>query len=260
MQEKKVSKPRIKALILRHSNPANHPVNTYHEELEFITQDARRSNLLCSLAINQARKGSNVLILSALVEKHILPLTEHLKKNYESGKVFSVTRITPVEVREALRQAGWIEGGVRELEPGFHGVVAHPVGEERLRLVEVFCDDVFSVTRITPVEVREALRQFAERETGIIIVASYGTFQLGISIKNLQTIILGTNSKSRIRILQSIGRGLRLDGKTNELLVVDIVDLIDGNNKKNYSFEHFRERLSIYAQEAFPVTIKELRL
>ena len=43
----------------------------------------------------------------------------------------------------------------------------------------------------------------------LIIVASYGTFSTGINIRNLHNIVFASPSKSRIRNLQSIGRGLR---------------------------------------------------
>lgn len=49
-----------------------------------------------------------------------------------------------------------------------------------------------------------------EKNGKIVIVATYGIFQLGINIKSLQNVVILSSSKSKIRVLQSIGRSLRL--------------------------------------------------
>ena len=69
---------------------------------------------------------------------------------------------------------------------------------------------VFFVYGATDVETRESIRAITEKETDAIIVASYGTFSTGVNIRNLHNIIFASPSKSRIRNLQSIGRGLRI--------------------------------------------------
>ena len=69
---------------------------------------------------------------------------------------------------------------------------------------------VFFVYGGTDVEVRESIRSITEKEKDAIIVASYGTFSTGVNIRNLHNIVFASPSKSRIRNLQSIGRGLRI--------------------------------------------------
>jgi superfamily II DNA or RNA helicase len=68
----------------------------------------------------------------------------------------------------------------------------------------------------TDVEVRESVRSITEKERDAIIVASYGTFSTGVNIRNLHNIIFASPSKSRIRNLQSIGRGLRIGDNKDE--------------------------------------------
>ena len=68
---------------------------------------------------------------------------------------------------------------------------------------------VFFVHGGTETEDREKIREIMEKENDAIIVASYGTFSTGINIRNLHNIIFASPSKSRVRSLQSIGRGLR---------------------------------------------------
>ena len=53
----------------------------------------------------------------------------------------------------------------------------------------------------TTAEDREKVRKILEENDSCIVVASYGTFSTGISIKRLHNIIFASPSKSRIRVL-----------------------------------------------------------
>jgi len=109
-------------------------------------------------------------------------------------------------------------------------------------------------------EEREKARAIVEKENNAIIVASYGTFSTGINIKNLHNIIFASPSKSRIRNLQSIGRGLRLgDNKVNATLY-DISDDLIYKSKENYTLKHFQERINIYTEEEFDYEIHNINL
>ena len=109
-------------------------------------------------------------------------------------------------------------------------------------------------------EEREKARAIVENENDAIIVASYGTFSTGINIKNLHNIIFASPSKSRIRNLQSIGRGLRLgDNKINATLY-DISDDLTYKSKENFTLKHFQERINIYTEEEFEYEIHNIDL
>ena len=109
-------------------------------------------------------------------------------------------------------------------------------------------------------EEREKARAIVEKENNAIIIASYGTFSTGINIKNLHNIIFASPSKSRIRNLQSIGRGLRLgDNKVNATLY-DIADDLTYKSKENFTLKHFQERINIYTEEEFDYEIHNIDL
>lgn len=110
---------------------------------------------------------------------------------------------------------------------------------------------VFFVSGDVQTSDREAIRGIVEKQKNAIIVASLGTFSTGINIRNLHNIIFASPSKSQIRVLQSIGRGLRKsdDGSTTKLY--DIIDSIDWKSKKNFALQHGDERLKIYQREKF---------
>jgi superfamily II DNA or RNA helicase len=110
---------------------------------------------------------------------------------------------------------------------------------------------VFFVYGGTDTEQREEIRRLTESEKDAIIVASYGTFSTGINIKNLHNIIFASPSKSRVRNLQSIGRGLRTSASKDSCNLYDIGDDLTWKSKKNYTLLHMIERIKIYNDEHF---------
>ena len=110
---------------------------------------------------------------------------------------------------------------------------------------------VFFVYGGTDTEQREEIRRLTETEKDAIIVASYGTFSTGINIKNLHNIIFASPSKSRVRNLQSIGRGLRTSETKDSCNLYDIGDDLTWKSEKNYTLLHMIERIKIYNDEHF---------
>ena len=109
-------------------------------------------------------------------------------------------------------------------------------------------------------EERENIRKLVEQNSNTIIVASYGTFSTGINIRNLHNVIFASPSKSRIRNLQSIGRGLRRSETKTESTLYDIADDISWKSRKNHTLLHFIERMKIYNEEKFDYKIYKIGL
>ena len=103
---------------------------------------------------------------------------------------------------------------------------------------------------------REEVRGIVEREENAIICASYGVFSTGISIKNLNNIVFGFPSKGRIRVLQTIGRGLRKSKTKDKCILYDVAD----DCGKNYTLNHFIERVKLYNEEEFEYEIYKIEL
>lgn len=119
---------------------------------------------------------------------------------------------------------------------------------------------LFYVSGETDVDTRENIRAITEKEQNAIIVASIGTFSTGINIKKLHNIIFASPSKSQIRVLQSIGRGLRKSGDDINTTVYDIADDLHWKNKKNYTLNHAGDRIKIYSKEKFDYKIHEIQI
>ena len=104
---------------------------------------------------------------------------------------------------------------------------------------------------------RENIRRIVETERDAIVVASFGVFSTGINIRNLHNIIFSSPYKSRIRNLQSIGRGLR----THESKAgAKLYDIADNFNNNNHTIKHFIKRIGIYNQEEFDYEIIKINL
>lgn len=110
---------------------------------------------------------------------------------------------------------------------------------------------VYFISGKTEAEAREYIRRVIDKERDAILVASFGTTSAGINIVNLDNIIFASPTKSVIRLLQSIGRGLRVSEKKKTLKVYDIVDDLSLGTHKNHVLKHFEERLKIYKKEKF---------
>ena len=119
---------------------------------------------------------------------------------------------------------------------------------------------LFYVSGETDVDTREEIRAITEKESNAIIVASIGTFSTGINIKRLHNIIFASPSKSQIRVLQSIGRGLRKSGDGIDTKVYDIVDDLHWKSQKNYTLNHAAERIKIYSRERFNYKLWDINI
>lgn len=110
---------------------------------------------------------------------------------------------------------------------------------------------VFFVHGGVETQIREEIRRITEQENDAIIIASYGTFSTGINIRNLHNVIFASPTKSRIRNLQSIGRGLRKSETKSTCTLYDLGDDLTWKSNKNYTLLHMIERIKIYNDELF---------
>jgi len=112
---------------------------------------------------------------------------------------------------------------------------------------------VFLVNGNTDKDIRNEVRKICEKSDNAIIVANYGVFSTGVNIKRLHHIIFGESIKSKISVLQSIGRGLRVHSSKNKVNIYDIVDSLSYGKIKNSILKHAEVRLELYEREQFKV-------
>ena len=131
-----------------------------------------------------------------------------------------------------------------------HGEVLYPMLDGRVK-------DLHYVYGGTDTEDRETVRELVEKSNDSVILASYGTFSTGINIKRIDNVVFASPSKSKIRNLQSIGRGLRkTDGKDS----MRLFDISDDLQCDNFTLRHLKERINTYNEENFPYELKQFDL
>ena len=86
-----------------------------------------------------------------------------------------------------------------------------------------------------------------------IIVATYGVAAVGINIPRIFNLVLLESGKSFVRVIQSIGRGIRkADDK-------DFVQIWDITASTKYAKRHLTERKRYYKDAKYPFTIEKVK-
>ena len=107
---------------------------------------------------------------------------------------------------------------------------------------------VFFIRGEVEVEDRDRVKHIMETCNNVVCVAISSIFSTGVNITNIHMIMFAAGGKSFVRVVQSIGRGLRLHESKNELLIVDVADEL------TYGKKHADRRRQIYKQQQIVCT------
>jgi superfamily II DNA or RNA helicase len=119
---------------------------------------------------------------------------------------------------------------------------------------------VYVITGSVDRDERADIKAIAEREDGVIVLGTSGCVSTGLSIKRLRNLIFAHPSKSIIKILQAVGRILRLHNDKESANVYDMVDNLAYEGKPNFALKHAVERSQIYKNDEFPITFKRFEM
>jgi superfamily II DNA or RNA helicase len=98
----------------------------------------------------------------------------------------------------------------------------------------------------------EVFKKFKKGEIDCLI--SSPILEEGVDVSGIEVVVLASGGKSKRKLLQRIGRGMRLaEGKTK----VEIIDFYD--EAPPLLKKHTKERMSVYKKMGFPVDVKEVR-
>jgi superfamily II DNA or RNA helicase len=127
-------------------------------------------------------------------------------------------------------------------------------GEHLLEHLKLTTDkQIHFIQGSVEVSEREKTKKLMEETSGVVCIAISNIFSTGISIKNLHNVVFASIGKARIKIIQSIGRSLRLHHSKQMATIFDIADV-----GLNYGFKHYEERKRIYQDENIPLNVKVL--
>jgi superfamily II DNA or RNA helicase len=85
-----------------------------------------------------------------------------------------------------------------------------------------------------------------------IIVATYGVAAVGINIPRIFNLVLVEPGKSFVRVIQSIGRGIRKAQDKDHVQIWDIT------SSAKFSKRHLTERKKFYREAKYPFHIEKV--
>jgi len=206
---------------------------------------------LKSIDLRNENYISNVRVVSLEIEYTSAPeFTKASMSNPTAGYEEETTWLQTSEYRNSL-----ISKLINKLETNTLILVdriAH--GEHLLEYLKQRTNkQIYFVRGSVEVEERENIKQVMEQQSNVVCIAISKIFSTGISIKNLHNIIFAAIGKARIKIIQSIGRSLRLHHTKEMATIFDIADV-----NLTYGFKHFEERKSLYESEKIPLISTKL--
>ena len=131
------------------------------------------------------------------------------------------------------------------------------------KMLQVYLSDLFSLLSDKPevafisgaVKTKDRKEEYDEVKTSTnkIIIATYGVAAVGINIPRIFNMVLIEPGKSFVRVIQSIGRGIRkADDK-------DFVQIWDFTASTKYAKRHLTERKKYYKDAKYPFTIDKVK-
>lgn len=121
-------------------------------------------------------------------------------------------------------------------------------------------DKTFLIVGDVGIKDRVKIKDMLENVEGAIVYATSSIMSTGISIKNLHNIIFASSSKSKIRVLQSIGRLMRLHESKSMAQLIDFVDKLDHKGMPNFTLKHCEERIKFYSREKYKTNIMTMKM
>jgi superfamily II DNA or RNA helicase len=210
------------------------------------TRDLINEGYLCDIKIQclilKYSKGTKKLLKDCDYVKEISFITQHEKRNN------FIRDLALSQIGNTLILFNYVET---------HGVPLYEKIKEKADSQEVHF-----VSGTIKAADRELIRKLVQgSEEDNIIVASTGVFSTGINLPRIHNIIFAHPTKSVIKVIQSIGRGLRKSDDKAFLKLYDICDAINTSKvSPNYTYNHFIERLRIYSEEDHEYKLIEIEL
>lgn len=162
--------------------------------------------------------------------------------NYQEELKFLVTNADRV---------GWIAEQIRDIAQSGNTLVLIDRIETGEQLHALLPEAVFISGKMKANKRKEHYKEI-NLDNNAIMLATYGTTSTGISINRIFNLVLVEPGKSFVRVIQSIGRGLRkADDK-------DTVEIYDIASKCKFSARHLSKRKKFYDSVQYPYSIKKI--
>jgi superfamily II DNA or RNA helicase len=228
--------------LMAFTGPLISEVNSYFLQQEGYIANCKVKVIEMDYAPETAKKAFEELALNKYDNKDVFQLEQNYIINSEPRLNFICKVISKIP-RNSLVLFHRIEHGKKVYE----------------KLRQETDKSVYYVDGGTDKDIREEYKKKMEVGNNVVIVASYGTFSTGISIKKIHNIFFTESFKSEVIIRQSIGRGLRQHSSKDSVLIIDFVDDLCTEEWKNYLMKHSKARQRIYNEQRFEYEVKKFQ-
>ena len=147
----------------------------------------------------------------------------------------------------------WIAGKITALSATGNTLVLINRIDTGKKLIDLIPEAVF-VSGGMKLDDRKEEYDEIKTSDGKIILATYGVAAVGINIPRIFNLVLLEPGKSFVRVIQSIGRGIR---KAEDK---DHVEIWDITSACKYSKRHLTERKKFYKEAKYPFTITKVNI
>ena len=147
----------------------------------------------------------------------------------------------------------WMANKIKELSLSGNTLVLINRIDTGNKLIELIPNAVF-VSGGMKLDDRKEEYDEIKTSDGKVIVATYGVAAVGINIPRIFNLVLIEPGKSFVRVIQSIGRGIR---KAQDK---DHVEIWDFTSTCKYAKRHLTERKKYYKEAKYPFTITKVNL
>jgi len=147
----------------------------------------------------------------------------------------------------------WIANKVQEISDSGNTLILVNRIDTGNKITEILKDSVFISGSVKLDERKEEYDEI-KTSSNKIIVATYGVAAVGINIPRIFNLVLLEPGKSFVRVIQSIGRGIRRAEDK------DFVQIWDISSTCKYAKRHLTERKRYYKEAKYPFTITKVNI
>jgi len=130
------------------------------------------------------------------------------------------------------------------------------------KIIEQHVDcNVFLINKETKKDKFLDIKKYIESNKKNVIISTYKLASTGISIKNIDSIVFGQPiGRDFIKLMQTIGRGVRKFHNKRSIDIYDFVDIFKKNIEWDINQKHYLQRLKYYKQHEFNISRSEIIL
>ena len=147
----------------------------------------------------------------------------------------------------------WISNKIKEVSQNGNTLVLINRIDTGNKLIELIPDAVFVSGGMKLTDRKDEYDEI-KTSSDKIIIATYGVAAVGINIPRIFNLVLIEPGKSFVRVIQSIGRGIR---KAEDK---DHVEIWDITSACKYAKRHLTERKKYYKEAKYPFTITKVNI